>query len=92
MTSGFWRFVRFVCYTALLLAAAAAVALVAPFAFDHCRDGGGGQLACEPWFLKQVFDTGFAIVMFGAYTGVPAALAAGGVFFLLRDLTMLVRS
>lgn len=92
MTAGLWRFVRFVCYTALILTAAAAIALVLPFAFDFCRDGGAGQVACEPWFFEKVFDTGFAIIMFGAYTGVPAALAAGGVLFLLRDLTMLVRS
>lgn len=91
MPAAIWRFVRTLCYAALVIALAGIAALVLPFMLDVCRDGGGGQMACDAPIYRTVFETGFAIVMFGAYTGLPAGLAAGGVGFVIRDLVGWVR-
>ncbi|MCH9765544.1 MAG: hypothetical protein K0U34_06080 [Alphaproteobacteria bacterium] len=75
-----------VCYAALVLALIGLACLILPFAFSYCRESGGGAMACDAPIYRQLFEFGFAIVMFGAFTGVPAGLAAGGVGFLLRDV------
>lgn len=92
MPAGFWKLVRVMCYGALVVALLAVAALVFPFAFDYCRDDGAGQIACDPPILLRTFEAGFSVVMFGAYTGIPAGLAAGGLGFLLIDIVGWFRS
>ena len=88
----FWKTVRSVCYGALLLAVLCVAALKLPLLFDVCRDGGPGHLVCDMPIYKTIFEAGFAVAMFGAFTGLPAGLAAGGIGFLLRDLTAWLRA
>ncbi len=86
MARGFWRMVRLVCYGALLVAVLCIAALKLPLLLDVCRDGGIGELVCDTPIYKAIFETGFSVAMFSAFTGLPVGLAAGGVGFLLRDL------
>lgn len=81
-----WQTIRLVCYTALALACVGLAALLLPYFLGYCTDGGAGQLVCTPGALQTVRETGFALVMFGAYTFVPALLALFGFFILLRDI------
>ncbi len=92
MAHGFWRIVRLACYGALLLAVVCIAALKLPLLLDVCRDGGVGELVCDMPIYKTIFETGFSIAMFGAFTGLPAGLAAGGLGFLLRDMTAWFRA
>jgi len=89
---GLWKAVRSVCYGALLLALLCVAALKFPLLFDVCRDGGMGELECDTPVYKTIFETGFSVAMFGAFTGLPAGLAAGGLGFLVRDLTAWLRA
>lgn len=92
MAERFWRVVRFVCYGALLVAVFCIAALKVPLVLDVCRDGGVGELVCDLPIYKSIFDAGFSIAMFGAFTGLPVGLAAGGLGFLLRDVTAWLRT
>ena len=92
MPAGVWRFLRFICYTALFVAVAGVASLVLPFALDVCRDAGGNQMTCDTPIYRKIFEAGFTIVMFGAFTGLPAGLAAGGVGFLLHDIVAWFRA
>ena len=92
MTTGFRKFVRLICYLALAISVIALGSLIMPFALDFCRAAGGGEMACDPPVYRLIFDFGFAIVMFGAFTGVPAFLAALGIGFLMRDTWVWLRA
>lgn len=92
MAVRFWRLVRIVCYSALGLAVLCVAALKAPLVLDLCRDGGVGELVCDMPIYKTIFEVGFSIAMFGAFTGLPVGLAAGGLGFLLRDVSAWFRA
>lgn len=92
MPAGVWKVLRCMCYAALCLAIVAVAALVIPFAFELCRDGGAGQIVCTAPIYRTIFDLGFTIIMFGAFTGLPAGLAAAGLVLLLRDSVAWIRS
>ena len=92
MVEGFWRLVRLVCYGALLLAVLCVAALKMPLVLNVCRDGGVGELVCDMPIYKTIFEVGFSIAMFGAFTGFPVGLAAGGLGFLVRDIAVWFRA
>lgn len=89
--TGLWKLLRFVCLAALVVGLVAVCGLVLPFTFDVCHDGGAGQIVCDRPIYRTAFDTGFAIVMFGVYTGLPAILAVAGMLFLLGSVFNLRR-
>jgi len=80
-----------VCYGALIVGVVCVAALKLPLLLDVCRDGGVGELVCDTPIYKAIFETGYSIAMFSAFTGLPVGLAAGGFGFLMRDLTAWLR-
>lgn len=88
---GLWKLLRFVCLATLVVGLVAVCCLILPFTFNVCHDGGAGQIVCDSPIYRTAFDTGFAIVMFGAYTGLPALLAGAGALFLVSRIFTLRR-
>lgn len=82
----FWIIVRVLCYGALVIVAAGAAGLFAPFMLDWCQNQSGGTIKCTSPFYRQIYEFGFTVVMMSIFTGVPALLALGGIFFTLIDL------
>lgn len=92
MATGFWKGVRVVCYGALAVTVAGLSARILPLAFNLCRDGGAGKITCDGIVLRHVFDFGFDVIMFAAFTVLPVILALIGAVFLLRDSAAWFRS
>ncbi len=77
---------RVVCYAALALVIAGAIALVAPFALGLCWNKSGGIIACSAPAYRQVYEFGFSVVLMAIFTGFPALLAIGGLVFSVIDV------
>jgi hypothetical protein len=86
MKTVFFLLLRLICYLALVLLLAAAVALVIVRANGQCPAITEIGVTCATGFSQALADFGLAVGVFALDTGVPIVLAFGGVVFLMRDL------
>ncbi len=79
---------RIVCYLALVLVLSSIVALVVAMTFGECAQGSGGGIDCTSSLAQGVVDAAFGMLLLSVFTGFPALLALGGIFFLIRAIAL----
>jgi hypothetical protein len=86
MKTVFFLLLRLICYLALALLLAAAVALLVISVNGQCPTLTELGVTCATRFSQRLADFGLAVGVFALDTGVPIVLAVGGLVFLMRDL------
>jgi len=86
MRSAFFLLLRLICYPALAVMLAAAVALVVVWVNGQCPPFDEVGVTCATKFSQALADFGITIALFSAITGIPVIPALGGAALLVFDL------
>jgi hypothetical protein len=86
MKTVFFLLLRLICYPALAVVAAAAIALVIVKVNGQCPPLTEIGVTCATRLSQRLADYALAVGVFTLDTGLPIVLAAGGLIFLLRDV------
>jgi hypothetical protein len=89
MKTVFFLLLRLICYPALALELAAALALTVVKVNGQCPPISEVGVACVTKFSQRLADFGLGVAGFALDTGVPIVLAVGGLIFLMRDVRRL---
>ena len=95
MKTVFFLLLRLICYPALLLLSAAAIALLIVSVNGQCPPMNDAavndfNITCATKFSEGIANFGLTVAAVSLDSGVPIVLAVGGLIFLLRDLRRLL--
>ncbi|WP_068018551.1 hypothetical protein [Rhodoplanes sp. Z2-YC6860] len=86
MRSAFFLLLRLICYPALAVMLAAAIALAVVWVNGQCPPFDEVGVTCATKSSQALADFGITIALFSAITGIPVIPALGGAAFLFFDL------
>lgn len=86
MTTVFFLLLRLICYPALALVLAAAVALTVVKVNGQCPPLSELGVTCATKVSQHLADFGLTVAFYTFASGAPAAFAIGGLIFLFRDI------
>jgi hypothetical protein len=86
MRSAFFLLLRLICYPALAVMLAAAIALAVVWVNGQCPPFDEVGVTCATKSSQALADFGITIALFSAITGIPVIPALGGAAFLVFDL------
>jgi hypothetical protein len=86
MKTVFFLLLRLICYAALAILLVAAVALLIVNVNGQCPPVSELGVTCATKFSQRLADFAITVGFFTLASGVPAALALGGLIFLFIDL------
>jgi hypothetical protein len=86
MTRAVFLLLRLICYPALVIVGAAAIAVLIVYFNGQCPPISEIGVTCTTAYSQLLGDYGVVVGVFTLNTGFPIVLAFGGLVFLLRDL------
>jgi hypothetical protein len=89
MRSVLFLLLRLICYAALLMLCAGGLALLVVKVNGQCPPLGDFAVTCATKFSERLANFGLSVLGISLDTGVPVALAFGGLIFLMRDVRRL---